>query len=51
MFSTAIIKQNKWSTPINIGYPLNTVGNDLFYIPKANGEYFFFPLNKMSVVE
>ncbi len=45
VFYSNLLKNNKWSTPINIGYPLNTVGNDLFYIPKANGEYFFFPLN------
>ncbi len=45
VFYSNLLKNNKWSTPINIGYPLNTVGNDLFYVPKANGEYFFFPLN------
>ncbi len=45
VFYSNLLNNNKWSTPINIGYPLNTVGNDLFYIPKANGEYFFFPLN------
>ncbi|MGQ9845939.1 MAG: OmpA family protein, partial [Bacteroidales bacterium] len=45
VFYSTLLDNNKWSTPINIGYPLNTVGNDLFYIPKANGEYLFFPLN------
>lgn len=45
VFYSNLLKNNKWSTPINIGYPLNTVGNDIFYVPKANGEYFFFPLN------
>lgn len=45
VFYSTLLNNNKWSTPINIGYPLNTVGNDLFYVPKANGEYFFFPLN------
>ncbi len=45
VFYSNLLKNGKWSTPINIGYPLNTVGNDLFYVPKANGEYFFFPLN------
>jgi len=45
VFYSTLLNNNKWSTPINIGFPLNTVGNDLFYVPKANGEYFFFPLN------
>lgn len=45
VFYSQMLSNKKWSTPINIGYPLNTVGNDLFYVPKANGEYFFFPLN------
>ncbi|NSW46328.1 MAG: OmpA family protein [Bacteroidales bacterium] len=45
VFYSTLLNNSKWSTPINIGFPLNTVGNDLFYVPKANGEYFFFPLN------
>jgi flagellar motor protein MotB len=45
VFHTTLLDNNTWSTPLNIGYPINTVGNDLFYMPKANGEYAFFPLN------
>ena len=44
-FYTTLLANNTWSAPLNVGYPINTVGNDLFYIPKANGEYAFFPLN------
>jgi len=28
---------NNWEPPVNIGYPINTTGNDLFYFPIANG--------------
>ncbi|GAB4289836.1 MAG: hypothetical protein Kow0068_15360 [Marinilabiliales bacterium] len=45
VFHTRLLDNGKWSTPLNLGYPINTVGNDLFYLPKANGEYAFFPLN------
>ncbi len=45
VFHTTLLADNTWSAPLNVGYPINTVGNDLFYIPKANGEYAFFPLN------
>lgn len=45
VFHTTLLDNNTWSSPLNIGYPINTVGNDLFYLPKANGEYAFFPLN------
>ncbi len=45
VFHTTLLANNTWSSPLNIGYPINTVGNDLFYMPKANGQYAFFPLN------
>ena len=28
---------NKWSTPVNMGYPLNTTDDDLFYSPVGEG--------------
>jgi outer membrane protein OmpA-like peptidoglycan-associated protein/tetratricopeptide (TPR) repeat protein len=45
VFYSTLLPNGKWTTPINIGYPLNTVGNDLFYVPKSDGQYMFFPLN------
>ena len=45
VFHSKLMENGKWSTPLNLGYPINTVGNDLFYIPKFGGEYAFFPLN------
>ncbi len=29
---------NGWTTPINMGYPLNTVENDVFYVTTADGK-------------
>jgi len=34
-----------WTKPQNVGYPLNTPGNDLAYITKYNGQIAFAPLN------
>jgi hypothetical protein len=35
---------NKWETTINVGYPLNTTSNDIFYQPLENGETAFTSL-------
>ncbi|MEA3451065.1 MAG: hypothetical protein U9Q83_04095, partial [Bacteroidota bacterium] len=29
---------NKWSRPVNMGFPLNTVNDDIFYVPTNNPE-------------
>ncbi|MBL4656463.1 MAG: PD40 domain-containing protein [Flavobacteriales bacterium] len=31
-----------WSTPHNMGYPLNTAGDDMFYVVAANGKRAYF---------
>jgi len=28
----------KWSVPVNIGYPINSTGDDLFYMPLKGGK-------------
>jgi tetratricopeptide (TPR) repeat protein len=45
IFYSSLLDNGKWTSPMNLGYPLNTVGNDLFYLPRSNGEYAIFPLN------
>lgn len=35
-----------WKSPLNIGYPLNTPDNDLFFHPYNNGENAFFSMVK-----
>lgn len=32
----------KWSTPLNIGYPINTTDDDIFFMPYKNGKYALF---------
>lgn len=37
VFVSQINDQNQWSTPINIGYPINTTDDDLFFFPTNKG--------------
>ncbi len=30
--------KNKWSKPLNLGYPINTTDNDIFFVPTDNGQ-------------
>jgi tetratricopeptide (TPR) repeat protein len=45
IFYSSLLDNGNWTSPMNLGYPLNTVGNDLFYLPRRDGEYAIFPLN------
>jgi len=45
IFYSSLLDNGSWTYPLNLGYPLNTAGNDLFYLPRRNGEYAIFPLN------
>lgn len=31
--------ENQWSTPVNIGYPINTTDDDLFFCPVKKGNF------------
>lgn len=35
-------KKENWSEPVNIGYPINTTDDDLFFMPVNNGENAYF---------
>ena len=32
-------KSGSWSTPVNIGYPINSTDNDIFFAPNKNGSF------------
>ncbi len=34
--------EQKWSEPKNIGYPINTPGDDLFFVPTSDGHRVYF---------
>lgn len=36
IFYTTLLEDEVWTTPKNIGYPINSVDDDIFYAPTAN---------------
>ncbi len=48
IFSTELQADGSWSTPVNIGYPLNTVDDDVFFITTADGRRGYFSSDKMG---
>jgi outer membrane protein OmpA-like peptidoglycan-associated protein/tetratricopeptide (TPR) repeat protein len=39
-------KDGKWSAPQNMGYPLNTTGDDVFFSISADGKYGYYSSSK-----
>lgn len=39
-------EQGQWSTPVNLGYPINTQYDDFFFSPTANGKYAYIASNR-----
>ncbi len=37
IFRSDLDAQGRWSTPVNIGYPVNTTDDDLFFMPLGKG--------------
>ena len=42
IFYSTINDSNQWSVAENIGYPINTPDDDLFYIPTADGQRVYY---------
>ncbi len=42
IFRSDLGEDGKWSTPVNVGYPLNTTDDDLFFTPVGRGDRGFF---------
>ncbi|PRZ00517.1 WD40 repeat protein [Marinilabilia salmonicolor] len=46
VFKSTMTEDGKWSTPKNIGYPINTPTDDLFYLPTPNGQRVYYSSQK-----
>lgn len=44
IFYSRRVGDNRWTEPVNIGYPVNTTDDDLFFTPVNNGEYAYMAL-------
>lgn len=48
IFTTELQPDGRWSTPVNIGYPLNTVDDDVFFVTTADGKRGYFSSDKIG---
>ncbi|MCC6840728.1 MAG: PD40 domain-containing protein [Flavobacteriales bacterium] len=48
IFTTEQQADGSWSAPLNIGYPLNTVDDDVFFVTTADGRRGYFSSDKMG---
>ena len=42
VFYSEMNEVGKWSTPVNMGYPINTPDDELFYTPSDNEKYAYY---------
>lgn len=42
IFYSTLGADGEWSTPVSMGYPLNTVDDDVFFVPMADGRHAYF---------
>ena len=42
IFVSNINEENNWTEPFNIGVPINTTGDDVFYVPSADGKRAYY---------
>lgn len=48
IFYTYQIEKDKWTLPLNLGYPINTPEDNLFMYPVSNGEFTYFADAKLD---
>ena len=49
IYKAELIK-NKWTAPINLGKPINTDGDDLFFVMEANGKIAYYSSNQKGTL-
>jgi outer membrane protein OmpA-like peptidoglycan-associated protein len=42
----SVNEKNKWSTPVNLGYPINSADDDVCFVLAANGKYGYYTSEK-----
>ncbi|HET6246037.1 MAG: OmpA family protein [Bacteroidetes bacterium] len=42
IFKSVIDEGGKWSTPVNVGYPINTPDDDVFFVLSASGKHGYY---------
>ncbi|MEO6883512.1 MAG: OmpA family protein [Bacteroidia bacterium] len=42
IFYSTLSDSGTWSDPVNMGYPVNSTGDDIFYVPTADGKRAYY---------
>jgi tetratricopeptide (TPR) repeat protein len=50
IFYSTLSDNGKWSKPVNIGYPINTTGDDIFYVPGKDDKYAYYSIYERDEV-
>jgi len=48
VFKTSLNELNEWSVPENLGYPINTPDDDVFYSLDASGRFAYYSANRLG---
>lgn len=46
IFYSSLGEDGEWTAPVNMGYPLNTVDDDIFFVPTADGRRAYYSSRK-----
>ena len=46
VFHSDLDSEGIWSIPVNIGLPINSTADDLFYVPAANGNKGYYTMER-----
>lgn len=46
VFMTIMKPDSSWADPVNLGYPVNTTDDDVFFCPVKDGEIAYYPVYK-----
>jgi hypothetical protein len=44
IFYSSLFENGEWSTPLNMGYPINSTDDDLFYMPTGEGYFAYYSM-------
>jgi flagellar motor protein MotB len=50
IFKSVKNEVNEWTPPVNLGYPINTPDDELFYSTDEGGKYAYFSANRLGSV-
>ena len=51
LFFAQLQPDNSWSMPVNMGFPVNTTGDNIYYVASPGGGYAFYVSNKYGSYE